>query len=79
MGKLVQIRDVPEDVHRTLKARAAKRGVSLSAFVREYLEIVANRPDPEEVWARIESREPVELSKSAAEYVREGREEEGWL
>ena len=56
MGVLVQIRDVPEEVHRTLKARAAARGVSLSEYVRQMLEADARRPTPEELFDRIEAR-----------------------
>ena len=74
MGVLVQIRDVPEDVHRTLKARAAEAGQSLSEFLRTELEKVAAQPTWEELRRRIEAQTPVELPKSPAEYVREMRD-----
>ena len=44
MGVLLQIRDVPDDVHRALKTRAAAAGVSLSEYVRGVLERTARRP-----------------------------------
>lgn len=53
MGKLVQVRDVPEQVHRTLKARAAEKGVSLSELLRAELALIASRPAPNEVLARL--------------------------
>lgn len=56
MGVLVQIRDVPEDVHSVLKARAAMAGVSLSEYVRAVLARSADRPTPEELTARIRAR-----------------------
>ena len=59
MGKLVQIRDVPEHVHRTLKARAAHAGISLSEYLRAELTLIASRPSPEEVRERLRRLPPV--------------------
>jgi antitoxin FitA len=53
---LIQIRDVPEDVHRTLKARAAATGTSLSDYVRREITRVARTPTPEELDERIRAR-----------------------
>jgi len=61
MGILLQVRDLPEDVHRVLKSRAAASGVSLSEYVRRLLERAASRPTPSELAARIAARGPVEL------------------
>jgi plasmid stability protein len=51
MGRLVQIRDVPEPVHRTLKARAAQSGRSLSEYLRVELARLAALPTPDEAHA----------------------------
>jgi plasmid stability protein len=75
MGVLVQIRDVPEDVHRKLKARAALQGVSLSEYLRGLLEASASRLTPEELVARVASREPVQLSERPEVIIRELRGE----
>jgi antitoxin FitA len=56
MGVLVQIRDVPEPVHRVLKARAAASGMSFSEYLRALLARTAERPTPEELAARIRAR-----------------------
>lgn len=64
MGKLVQVRDVPEAVHRTLKARAAQSGISLSDYLRGELALIASRPTPEEVRQRLRERTPVALPES---------------
>jgi len=56
MGKLMQVRDVPDVVHRTLKARAAESGISLSDYLRSELALIASRPTPEEVRRRIRDR-----------------------
>jgi antitoxin FitA len=75
MGVLVQIRDVPEDVHRTLKARAALAGVSLSEYVRGVLARTASRPTPGELSARITARGVVELGESSEAAVRSIRDQ----
>ena len=64
MGKLVQVRDVPDPVHRTLKARAAQSGLSLSEYLRAELALIASRPTPEEVRQRVRQRAPVLLRRS---------------
>lgn len=64
MKKLVQVRDVPEGVHRTLKARAAESGISLSEYLRGELALIASRPTPEEVRRRLRERTPVKLPES---------------
>ncbi|MGI9080733.1 MAG: FitA-like ribbon-helix-helix domain-containing protein [Thermoleophilaceae bacterium] len=75
MGVLVQIRDVPVTVHRTLKARAALAGTSLSEYLRQELDEIARRPSREELLARVLEREPgAEGGESAAETVRALRE-----
>ena len=53
---LIQIRGVPEDVHRTLKARAAAQGTSLSDYVLHEVTRVARTPTPAELDERIRSR-----------------------
>ena len=74
MGVLVQIRDVPEQVHRTLKARAAASGTSLSEYVRDLLARAAARPTPEELAARVEARGKVRLSEPSERSVRRLRD-----
>jgi plasmid stability protein len=75
MGRLVQIRDVPEDVHRTLKARAAQRGTSLSEYLRSELARVAESPTPDELLARLRSRESARPRESSAEALRTLRDD----
>jgi antitoxin FitA len=74
MGVLVQIRDVPEETHRILKARAALQGVSLSEYLRGMLTRAASRPTPEELAARIASRGPVTLPEAPEVTIRRLRE-----
>jgi plasmid stability protein len=74
MGILVQIRDVPDEVHHTLKARAAASGVSFSEYLRSVLARSASRPTPAELSARIAARGIVEPSESSAVSVRSIRD-----
>ncbi len=72
--KLVQIRNVPPDVHRRLKARAALEGKSLSEFALGELERSLERPTRRELIERVRARESVLLSESAADAVRAERD-----
>ena len=56
MAKMIQVRNVPDDVHRTLKVRAAAAGMSLSDYVKRDLEESTARPTLEEVDARVTAR-----------------------
>lgn len=70
----IQIRNVPEDLHRILKAKAAIEGSSLSDFVRAELEQVAKRPTHRELRMRLLRRDPIHLSPTAADIIREVRD-----
>jgi hypothetical protein len=58
MSKMIQIRNVPDEVHRTLKVRAAAEGISLSDYIKRDLEEVARQLTLEDVFARARSRGP---------------------
>jgi plasmid stability protein len=75
MGTLIQVRDVPDEVHRTLKARAARQGVSLSEYLRTELQRVAESPTPEELLARLRSRKAVRTTESSASALRAARDD----
>jgi plasmid stability protein len=74
MSKMIQIRDVPEQVHGTLKARAAREGMSLSDFIKRELERSAERPSVIEWLERIRQAKPIAASRSAARVIRELRD-----
>lgn len=75
MNKVIQVRDVPPDVHRRLKARAAEQGRTLSELVREQLEEAARRPTMAEVLERLAADDPADLPEPSAVAVRAGRDE----
>lgn len=74
MGILLQVREVPEDVHRTLKARAASSGLSLSEYVRCVLARTAARPTPSELAARVRARGATEPGEPTEVTVRSLRD-----
>lgn len=79
MPKTIQVRNVPDEVHREATARAAREGISLSAYVLRILERSLEVPPFEEappvgdVLARLRSLEPVESPMSSAGMIREIR------
>lgn len=74
MSKMVQIRNVPESLHRKLKVRAADLGQTLSDYLLAELERLAARPTRDEMLTRIHSRKRVTLKTPAAVVIREERE-----
>ena len=56
MSKMIQIRNVPDEVHRTLKVRAAAEGVSLSDYIKRDLEELAKQATIEEVFTNTHAR-----------------------
>jgi plasmid stability protein len=74
MSRMIQVRNVPEALHRKLKARAALAGQSLSDYLLCELERTASRPTRQEMLARIHSRTRVRLKTAAAVVIREERE-----
>jgi antitoxin FitA len=73
MPKMIQIRNVPDDVHEALKLRATKEGMSLSEFLVREVTKVAERPTLQEMIERLRQREPVELDEDPAVTIRKLR------
>ena len=73
--KMIQIRNVPEELHRRVKARAAHAGMSLSDYLLQQIRRVVEQPTIEELWDRIRRRRPVERPIDPAELIREERED----
>jgi hypothetical protein len=73
MAKMIQLRHVPDELHRTLKARAALEGLSLSDYLLREVRRIAARPTVEELRRRIAARTPVAPKESPARAVRAER------
>jgi antitoxin FitA len=74
MSKMIQIRNVPDALHRTLKSRAAAAGMSLSNFLLAEVQRSAARPTLDEMRERLRRRQPVSLGVSAARTIRADRD-----
>lgn len=74
MSKMIQLRNVPDALHRMLKARAAMAGRSLSDYLLGEIKEIAERPTLAELRVRLHKREPVAVELDTARLVREERE-----
>jgi hypothetical protein len=70
----IQIRNVPPDVHRTMKERAAKAGMSLQEYLLAEVTESASRPSIEELTERIRRRGAVQTKTDPADIIREDRD-----
>lgn len=71
---MIQIRNVPDMLHRRLKSRAALAGMSLSDYLLQQIREVAERPTLEEMRARLERRTPVSVSIDPVRAIRAERD-----
>jgi hypothetical protein len=74
MSKMIQLRHVPDELHRKLKARAAMEGLSLSDYLLQEVERLAERPTLNDLRRRLSQREPVSPRIPPARAVRAERE-----
>lgn len=75
MNTMIQIRNVPETLHRRLKVRAAMEGVSMSRFVLREIERALERPSRRDLLEAIRAQPEIELDPPPAEILREEREQ----
>ena len=73
MSKMIQLRNVPDTLHRKLKARAATEGLSLSEYLLSHIRELAEHPTLLELRERLRQRESVEVDMSPADVLREER------
>jgi hypothetical protein len=74
MAKMIQIRNVPDDLHRKLKARAAEQGMSLSDYLLAEVELLGSRPTPDEIKERLRRLPPLKLSEPPSVTLRRMRD-----
>jgi plasmid stability protein len=79
MPKMIQIRNVPDELHRRLKIRAAEQGLTLSDYLLAMAERESGRLTTKELAARIRERGRVDIPTGMLEQLlSEGRAERGW-
>jgi len=74
MSKMIQLRHVPEAVHRKLKSRAAKKGLSPSDYLVQEVTHLAKQPTMEEWLDRLHTRAPIVLKEPSVVTIRKVRE-----
>ena len=74
MSKMIQIRHVPDALHRRLRARAAMAGMTLSDYLRQELERVSEQLTYTEMRERLASLTPTSVHESPADAVRRERD-----
>ncbi len=74
MSKMIQIRNVPDELHRTLKVRAAQVGMTLSDYLLSEIEQVADKPTLSELMERLAHDEPVEVDEPPEVTIRRMRD-----
>jgi plasmid stability protein len=74
MSKMIQIRHVPDALHRRLRSRAALAGMTLSDYLRRELELSADRLTPAELRQRLAASEPVTVRERPDAAVRAERD-----
>jgi plasmid stability protein len=73
MGRMIQVRNVPEVLHRSLKVRAATAGMSLSDYLLGELREIAERPTLAEFRERLHTRRPLAAALDTAGLMGEER------
>ena len=71
---MVQVRNVPDAVHRKIKVRAAEAGMTLSDYLLAEIERIAALPTRDEMLARLHGRTRVKLRTPAARIIRRERD-----
>lgn len=71
---MIQLRNVPDHLHRSLKARAAMAGMSLSDYLLSEIKEIAERPTLAQMRERLHQREPLTGQVDTARLVREERD-----
>ena len=75
MSRMIQIRNVPDEIHAALKAQSALEGMSLSDYLLREVRSLAERPTPGQLRLRLSGREPVHPRLSPTDAVRSERDQ----
>jgi len=73
MARMIQVRNVPDALHRLLKSRAAMEGMSLSDYLLKEMREIVERPTLAEFHERLHGRQPVPVSVDTARLLQEER------
>lgn len=74
MPKMIQIRNVPDDLHKRLKARSAELGMTLSDYLLKEAEQAVEKPTLQEMMERLAKKKPVQLDEDPVVTIRRHRD-----
>lgn len=74
MSVMIQLRNVPDDLHRKLKARAAEEGLSLSDYIINDVKRLAQQPSHDELKRRLAKLRPLKLTETPEQTIRAMRD-----
>jgi antitoxin FitA len=74
MNKMIQVRNLTPELHQKVKIRVAEEGVTITDWVESLIVREISKPSMKDIYARLRSRAPMNLSPSAAEMIREDRD-----
>ena len=74
MSVMIQLRNVPDDLHRKLKARAAEQGLSLSDYIIRDIRRLAEQPTHDELKSRLSKLRPLRLTETPEQTIRAMRD-----
>lgn len=69
VARMIQVRNVPPELHAELVRRARLRGLTLTSYVQAILEREVERPPAEEIWARIDTRRKLRRSALTTDQI----------
>jgi plasmid stability protein len=74
MSKMIQIRNVPDTVHRKVKSKAAEEGLSMSDYLLREIQRLADRPSPADLKRMLAKMRPLELTETPEQMIRAMRD-----
>lgn len=74
MSHMIQIRNVPAEVHRALKARAAMAGTSMSEMILEEMKLLVALPTEDDLREQLAKAEPFAMKTSSVKIIRQDRD-----
>ncbi len=74
MNKMIQVRNLSPELHKKVKIRVAEEGMTITDWVESLIVREISKPSMKDIYARLRARKPLNLSPSAAEMIREDRD-----
>jgi antitoxin FitA len=74
MNKMIQVRNLSPELHKKVKIRVAEEGMTITDWVESLIVREVSKPSMKDIYARLRARKPINLNPSAADMIREDRD-----